>query len=53
MAGDLDKRRSTTSYVFTFVGAAISWASRKQQVVALSSTEAEYIALAKGAKEPL
>ena len=51
MAGDLDKRRSTTGYVFTFAGAAISWASRKQQVVALSSTEAEYIALTEGAKE--
>ena len=51
MAGDLDKRRSTIGYVFTFVGATISWDSRKQQVVALSSTKAEYIALTEGAKE--
>ena len=50
MDGDLDKR-STIGYVFTFVRAAISWASRKQQVVALSSTEAKYIALTEGAKE--
>jgi hypothetical protein len=28
LAGDLDKRRSTTGYTFTFAGAAISWASR-------------------------
>lgn len=51
MAGDLDKIRSTTGYVFTFVGAAISWTSHKQQVVALSSTKAEYIALTEGTKE--
>lgn len=51
MADDLDKQRSTTSYVFTFVGAAINLISRLQQVVALSTTEAEYVALTKGAKE--
>jgi hypothetical protein len=51
MAGDLDKQRSTIGYVFTFVGAAVSWTSRKQPVVALSSNEAEYIALMEGAKE--
>jgi hypothetical protein len=51
MAGNLDNRRSTTSYVFTFSGAAIIWASKLQQVVSLSTTEAECIALTEGAKE--
>lgn len=37
--------------MYTFVGATISWVSRLQQVVALSSTEAKYIALSEGAKE--
>jgi hypothetical protein len=44
-AGDLSTRRSTTGYVFTFGGAAISWCSRLQATVALSSTEAEYMAV--------
>ena len=51
MAGNLDNRRSTTGYVFTFARAAISWASKLQQVVSLSTTEAEYIALTEAAKE--
>ena len=45
MAGNLDNRRSTIGYVFTFFGAAISWASKLQQVVSLSTTKAKYIAL--------
>ncbi|KAH9734881.1 Integrase catalytic domain-containing protein [Citrus sinensis] len=43
-AGDLDKRKSTTGYVFTLAGAAVSWVSKLQTVVALSITEAEYMA---------
>ena len=43
-AGDLDKRKSTTSYVFTFVGAAVNWVSKLQTIVTLSTTEAEYVA---------
>lgn len=42
-AGDLDNRRSTSGYVFTMYGGAISWCSRRQATVALSSTEAELI----------
>lgn len=45
-AGDLDDRRSTTGCVFLIGSGAISWASKKQPVVALSTTEAEYIAAA-------
>ncbi|KAH9669399.1 Integrase catalytic domain-containing protein [Citrus sinensis] len=44
-AGDLDKQRSTTGYVFTFVGGPISWKSTLQSTVALSTTEAEYMTI--------
>ncbi|KAL2249801.1 UNVERIFIED_CONTAM: Retrovirus-related Pol polyprotein from transposon TNT 1-94 [Sesamum indicum] len=38
---DYDKRRSTTGYVFTYGGTAVSWVSKLQKVVTLSTTEAE------------
>ncbi|XP_058742080.1 secreted RxLR effector protein 161-like [Vicia villosa] len=41
--GDKDDRKSTAGYVFMFGGAPISWCSKKESVVALSSCEAEYI----------
>ena len=44
--GNTDERKSTTGIVFTSGGGAISWRSKKQTLVALSTTEAEYIALA-------
>ena len=42
-AGDLDRRRSTSGYVFNLFGGEISWMSKRQAVVALSTTEDEYI----------
>ena len=39
--GDLDQRRCTSGYVFNLFGGAVSWMSKKQSVVALSTTEAE------------
>jgi hypothetical protein len=41
---DVDDRRSTAGYIFFINNAPISWCSKKEQVVALSSCEAEYIA---------
>ncbi|KAL4292152.1 hypothetical protein GQ457_14G024210 [Hibiscus cannabinus] len=41
---DLDDRRSTTGYVFTLGGGPICWKSTVQPIVALSTTEAEYMA---------
>ena len=51
MAGDLDDRRSTSGFLFTFAGGAISWQSKLQKCVALSTTEAEYIAATEAGKE--
>jgi hypothetical protein len=52
-AGDLDTYKSTSGYVFLLYGGAISWKSAKQNIVATSSTEAEYIASSEAAKEAL
>lgn len=52
-AGDNDTRRSTTGYVCYLNGAPISWCSRRQPLVAQSSTEAEFIAAAEATKEVL
>jgi hypothetical protein len=50
-ASDVNDRKSTSGFVFMLGGAAISWSSKKQTSVALSSTEAEYIAAAHATKE--
>ena len=43
-AGDKDDRKSTSGYVFTLAGGAISWKSSKQSIVASSTMYAEFIA---------
>lgn len=50
-AGDLNDRRSTCGYIFTMCGGPISWNSKKQQTVALSTTEAEYMGVTHAAQE--
>ena len=52
-AGCMDTRRSTSAYVFTFGGCAVSWRSRLQECVALSTAEAEYMALSDALKEAI
>lgn len=42
-AGSIDDRKSTSGHVFFLGSKAISWSSKKQSTVALSSAEAEYI----------
>ena len=52
-AGDTNERRSTTGYVF-FVGVgAISWNCKRQPTIALSTTEAEYMATSQSTKEAI
>ena len=53
MARDIDTRKSTSGYVLTFAGGAVSWQSRLQRCIALSTTEAEYIAATEVCKEML
>ena len=50
-AGDIVTRRSTSGYVFKLGQSTISWSSKRQQTVAKSSTEAEYVALAMATQE--
>lgn len=50
-AQDITDRKSHSGYVFKLHGGTISWACRKQACVSLSSTEAEYVALAEASQE--
>ncbi|PKI68086.1 hypothetical protein CRG98_011682 [Punica granatum] len=53
MAGDIDSQKSTSGYLMTFVGGAISWQSMLQKCIALSTMEAKYIVVTEGCKEML
>ncbi|GKB71633.1 putative RNA-directed DNA polymerase, partial [Tanacetum coccineum] len=53
MAGNKDNMKSTSGYLMTFAGGAVSWQSRLQKCVALSTTEAEYMAATEACKELL
>jgi len=50
-AGDKDERKSITGYVIFLSGSVVSWKSKAQPCVALSSTEAEYVALNEAVRE--
>ena len=51
LAGNVDIRRSTIGYVYTLGGTVVSWGSQLQKIVALSTTEAEYVAITKASKD--
>ncbi len=50
-AGDTSDRKSTSGYVFKLAGSPISWGSKKQTSVSLSTSEAEYVALSLAIQE--
>ena len=52
-AGDLDDRRSCAGHVFVQAGGPMVWGSQYQPTVALSTTEAEYMALTRAMKQIL
>ncbi|XP_059637826.1 putative germin-like protein 2-3 [Cornus florida] len=49
--GEVDHRRSTTEYVFMVGITAVSWVLQIQRIVALSTTEAEYVVMTEASKE--
>ena len=51
LGGDLDGRRSTSGYFFLSENTSISWCSKKQDLVSLSTTKSEYRAATLGAQE--
>ena len=50
-AGDQTTRKSTSGYAFQIGNSTISWRSKRQSIVALSSTEAEYVSLSLATQE--
>ena len=52
-AGDVYSKRSTSGYIFQLAGSTVSWGSKRQSVVALSTTEAEYISISAATQEAI
>jgi len=46
-----EDRHAISGYVFLIDGGAVSWSSKRQELVTLSTTEAEYVAATHAAKE--
>jgi hypothetical protein len=51
--GDVDRRRSTSRYVFQLFGGVVSWMSKRQVVVTLPIVEVEYMAFTHACKEAI
>jgi len=51
LAGYIDDMKSTSGFVILLSKGAISWQASKLKVVALSTTEAEYVACCEASKE--
>lgn len=52
-ASDAEDRKSVTGFLFKVYGSTVSWASRKQPTVSISSSEAEYVALSAAVSEAI
>jgi hypothetical protein len=52
-ASDLEDRRSTTGFVFMMGGGTISWSNKRQPIIVLSTTKAEYMASTQATKEAI
>jgi len=52
-ANDINDKKSTSGYLFQIYGSTVCWSTRKQSTVAISSTEAEYLALALAIQEAI
>ncbi|XP_068692965.1 uncharacterized protein [Montipora capricornis] len=52
-AGDVDDRHSTSGNVFLLAKGAVSWLSKKQATVALSTAESEYVALSTATQDAI
>jgi hypothetical protein len=48
-----EDHKALSGYAFLIDRGAVSWCTKKQEIIALSTTEAEYVAIAHAAKEPL
>jgi hypothetical protein len=50
MEGDKYNKRSTVGYVFTIGGTSVSWISKLQKIVSLSTMEEKHVAATKASK---
>jgi len=48
-----EDRRAISGYAFLIDGGAVSWSSKRQEIISLSTTESEYVAATHGVKEAL
>ena len=48
-----EDRHAISGYAFLIHGGAVSWSAKRQEIIALSTTEAEYVAITHAAKEAL
>ena len=48
-----EDQKAISGYAFLLDRGAVSWSSKKEEIIALSMTEAEYVALTQAAKEAI